>query len=127
MTNIREVLALNLKKHRQARGWSQAKLAEKTGTSTQYIGMLEIKGKFPSSEMIHKLAAALCIDPTELFFKNIAPEITKKNSQKAAIEDVSEGVSQILSDFFTKKILQYSTDCQQMPPQESDESNGKRI
>ncbi|MDR2070864.1 MAG: helix-turn-helix domain-containing protein [Treponema sp.] len=80
MTNIREVFALNLKKHRQTRGWSQAKLAEKTGTSTQYIGMLEIKGKFPSSEIIHKLATALCIVPTELFFKEIDPEITMKNS-----------------------------------------------
>ena len=50
MTNIREVLALNLKKHRQARGWSQAKLAEKVGTSTHYIGMLETKTKFPSGE-----------------------------------------------------------------------------
>jgi transcriptional regulator with XRE-family HTH domain len=111
MTNIREVLALNLKKHRQARGWSQAKLAEKTGTSTQYIGMLEIKGKFPSSEMIHKLAAALCIDPTELFFKEIDPEIATKNAQRAAVEDLSEGVNQLLSDFFTKKISQYDTDC----------------
>jgi transcriptional regulator with XRE-family HTH domain len=124
MTNIREVLALNLKKHRQARGWSQAKLAEKTGASTQYIGMLEIKGKFPSSEMIHKLAAALCIDPTELFFKEIDPQTRMKNSQRAAIEDVSEGVSQILSAFFAKKISQYAGDCQEIPPQEPDESNG---
>jgi transcriptional regulator with XRE-family HTH domain len=120
MTNIREVLASNLKKHRQARGWSQAKLAEKTGTSTQYIGMLEIRGKFPSSEMIHKLATALCIDPTELFFKELDPETTMKNSQRAAIEDVSEGALQILSNFFTKKISQYTTDDLQAPPQEPD-------
>jgi transcriptional regulator with XRE-family HTH domain len=126
MTNIREVLASNLKKYRYARGWSQAKLAEKTGVSTQYIGMLEIKGKFPSSEMIQKLAAALCIDPTELFFKEIAGETTMKNAQRAAIEDVSEAVSQILTDFFARKRLQYSTDCQQLPPQEQepDKSNG---
>jgi transcriptional regulator with XRE-family HTH domain len=124
MTNIREVFALNLKKYRQARGWSQAKLAEKTGTSTQYIGMLEIRGKFPSSEMVHKLAAALCIDPTELFFKEIDPEITMKNSQRAAIEDLDEELSQILSAFFAKKVLQYSTDPQRIPPQETDEPNG---
>jgi transcriptional regulator with XRE-family HTH domain len=110
MTNIREVLASNLKKHRQARGWSQAKLAEKTGTSTQYIGMLEIRGKFPSSEMIQKLAAALCIDPTELFFKEIDPETAVKNSQRAAIEDVSEDVNRLLADLFAKKIRQYSTE-----------------
>jgi transcriptional regulator with XRE-family HTH domain len=122
MTNIREVLASNLKKHRQARGWSQAKLAEMAGTSTQYIGMLEIKGKFPSSEMIHKLAAALCIDPTELFFKELDPEIIMKNSQRAATEDISEGVNQILSDFFKKRISIYAVDDQQTPPQEPDDS-----
>ena len=65
MTNIRDVLAANIKKYRYDRGWSQAVLAEKSGTSTKYIGLLETKNKFPSSEMIHKLASALGIDPTE--------------------------------------------------------------
>jgi transcriptional regulator with XRE-family HTH domain len=104
MTNIREVLASNLKKHRQARGWSQAKLAEKTGTSTQYIGMLEIKGKFPSSDMIQKLASALSIDPTELFCKEIDPETSLRNAQKAVIEDIGEAVNQMIADFFTEKV-----------------------
>jgi transcriptional regulator with XRE-family HTH domain len=104
MTNIREVLAANLKKHRQARGWSQAKLAEKVGTSTQYIGTLEIKGKFPSSEMIQKLAAALGIDPTELFHKEINPKTAIRKSQKAVIEDIGEEVSQLVTDFFTEKL-----------------------
>jgi hypothetical protein len=84
--------------------------------------MLEIKGKFPSSEMIHKLAAALCIDPTELFFKELDPKIVMKNSQRAAIEDISEGVSQILSDFFTKRISLYAADEQQTPPQDPGDS-----
>jgi transcriptional regulator with XRE-family HTH domain len=104
MTNIREVLAANLKKYRQARGWSQAKLAEKTGTSTQYIGMLEIRGKFPSSEMIHKLAATLGIDPTELFYKETDPQITIKNAQKAVIEDIGEEVNKLVADFFAEKV-----------------------
>jgi transcriptional regulator with XRE-family HTH domain len=104
MTNIREVLATNLKKYRQIRGWSQAKLAEKVGTSTQYIGTLEIKGKFPSSEMVHKLAAALRIDLTQLFSKEIDPETIKMNSQKAVIEDIGEAVNQLVTDFFAEKV-----------------------
>ena len=104
MTDIRAVLAANLKKYRQDRGWSQAKLAEKTGTSTHYIGMLETKAKFPSSEMIHKLARALGIDPTELFFKELAPEATMKNAQKAAFEDVGEAVNRFLSSYITDKV-----------------------
>jgi transcriptional regulator with XRE-family HTH domain len=97
-------LAANLKKHRQARGWSQAKLAEKTGTSTHYIGMLETKVKFPSSEMIQKLASALVIDPTELFSKGIDPAETIKNSQKAAFMDVGEAMSRFIADFVAEKM-----------------------
>jgi len=104
MTNIREVLATNLKKYRQARGWSQAKLAEKVGTSTQYIGTLEIMGKFPSSEMVHKLAAALGIDSTELFYKDADPETVIKNSQRVVLEDLGEAVNQVVADFFAEKI-----------------------
>ena len=102
--NIREVLAVNLKKHRQDRGWSQAKLAEKTGTSTQYIGMIEIKLKFPSADMINKLAEALKIDPTELFTKQIDKETMIKNAQKAAFEDIGEAISCFISDYVKKNV-----------------------
>ena len=88
MTNIRDVFAANLKQFRQARGWSQAYLAEKTETSTNYIGMLENSVKFPSSEMIQKLAYALGIDTTDLFSKGIDPISTMKMYQKAALEDM---------------------------------------
>jgi transcriptional regulator with XRE-family HTH domain len=103
MTDIREVLATNLKKYRQARGWSQAKLAEKSGTSTQYIGRLEIKDNFPSSEMVHRLASALGIDPTELFFKDIDPKTARKSTQKAVMEDAQEAISRFVADFFAQK------------------------
>ena len=102
MTNIRDVLADNLRQFRQARGWSQAYLAEKTETSTNYIGMLENSVKFPSSEMIQKLAYALEIDPTDLFSKAIDPITTMKRYQKAALEDI-----QVLLDrLIQKKIHQ---------------------
>ena len=104
MTDIRAVLASNLKKHRQDKGLSQAKLAEKVGTSTHYIGMLETKFKFPSSEMIHKLSGALGIDPTELFFKEIAPATTVRVAQKVAIKDLGEAVSQFVDDYIAEKI-----------------------
>jgi len=75
-----------------------------------YIGMLEIKGKFPSSSMVHKLAAALGIDPTELFYKEIDPETVLKNSQKAIIEDISEEVNRLVSNFFTEKARKLNED-----------------
>ena len=98
MINIRDVFASNLKQFRQARSWSQAFLAEKTETSTNYIGMLENTVKFPSSEMIHKLAYALGIDPTDLFSKGIDPVSTMKMYQKAALEDIHVLLGRLIND-----------------------------
>jgi transcriptional regulator with XRE-family HTH domain len=98
MTNIRDVLASNLKRFRQARGWSQAFLAEKAETSTNYIGMLENTVKFPSSEMIQKLAFALGIDPTDLFLRKVDPLSTMKNYQKAALEDIYELLGRLINE-----------------------------
>ena len=104
MTNIRELLAINLKKLRAARGWSQAKLAEKAKTSTQYIGMIETKIKYPSSSMVHRLAKAFDIDPAELFCKDIDPQTTMKNAQKAVIQDFGEEICNIINDLVAEKV-----------------------
>jgi transcriptional regulator with XRE-family HTH domain len=88
MTDIRDVFASNLRKFRQARGWSQALLAEKSDASPNYIGMLENKIKFPSPGMIQRLAFALGIDPTELFYAKIDPATTLNFYRKVALEDI---------------------------------------
>jgi transcriptional regulator with XRE-family HTH domain len=98
MTNIRDVLASNLKRFRQGRGWSQAFLAEKAEISTNYIGMLENTVKFPSSEMIQKLAFALGIDPTDLFSRETDPLSTMRNYQKAALEDIYELLGRLINE-----------------------------
>jgi transcriptional regulator with XRE-family HTH domain len=64
---LREVFIQNLREYRRERGISQAKLAEECETSTSYIGQIEIGNRFPSLEMIEKMAAALQIKPY-LFF-----------------------------------------------------------
>ena len=67
MTNLRGLLAKNIKKRRKFLGISQAILAEKAETSTHYIAQIEQKKKFPSSEMLERIATALDIDSPELF------------------------------------------------------------
>jgi len=67
MTNIRKLLAKNIKKYRKIRGFSQENLAERAKTSTTHIGMIEIGKKFPSVEMLEHIADALGIDTPELF------------------------------------------------------------
>ncbi|MDR2377039.1 MAG: helix-turn-helix transcriptional regulator [Treponema sp.] len=98
MTDIRDLLAQNIKKYRSALGLSQAKLAEKVDTSTNYIGLLEIKRKFPSPEMMERLASALGIDTTELFHKELSSKEAIKTYRKAAIEDIQWAVSQVIEE-----------------------------
>ena len=67
MTDLRKLLAQNIKNYRKIRGFSQEILAEKAGTSTTHIGMIETSKKYPSSQMLEKIAGALGIDTPELF------------------------------------------------------------
>lgn len=67
MTSLRTLLSLNIKKRRQILGISQVNLAERVGTSTQYIGQIEQNKKFPSPEMLERIAEALEIDSPQLF------------------------------------------------------------
>ena len=67
MTDVRELLARNMKRCRGILGLSQMKLAERVGCSTTLIGNIEIGKRFPSAENLNKIAAALEIHPSELF------------------------------------------------------------
>ena len=67
MTDLRKLLAKNIKNYRKIRGFSQEMLAEKAETSTTHIGMIETSKKYPSPQMLERIAGALGIDTPELF------------------------------------------------------------
>ena len=67
MTNIKEHLGSNIRHYRTQLGLSQAKLAEMVDMATNYLGLVENGKKFPSSEMIERIAATLGKDTTDLF------------------------------------------------------------
>lgn len=69
---LRSVFIANLKKYRRAKKLSQMKIAERCGTSVSYIGEIEIGRKFPSVEMIERLAETLEISPYRLFMEDDA-------------------------------------------------------
>ena len=56
-------------------------LAEKCGTSTAYIGQIEIGNRFPSLDMIEKMASALQIKPY-LFFLDETDKINGGGIEK---------------------------------------------
>jgi transcriptional regulator with XRE-family HTH domain len=78
---LKQIFINNLKKFRKKEGFTQMKLAELCNTSPSYIGEIEIGRKFPSAEMIEKLAETLRIEPYHLFKNSMEnsgnPEIEK--------------------------------------------------
>ena len=96
MTDLRELLAANMKFHRKNTGISQAKLAEKVNTATNYIAMIETGRKFPSTQMLEKIAFALNIDTPELFSAKALHMETAEQLQKDILLD--------LQKIITKKI-----------------------
>jgi len=101
MTHIRDVLAENMKAYRNARGFTQANLAEEVNTSTHYIGMIETKNKFPSPEMIERIALALGIDTVDLFATDKKQPKLIKSYQKATIQQVQSMVKHFLEEKLT--------------------------
>jgi transcriptional regulator with XRE-family HTH domain len=65
--NLKEIFVANLKNFRKRECLSQMALAEICDTSASYIGEIEIGRKFPSIEMVEKIAAALKVDAYRLF------------------------------------------------------------
>jgi transcriptional regulator with XRE-family HTH domain len=79
MTDIRLILAENMKKYRKILGISQEKLAEKMNTAPNYIAMIEVGRKFPSAGMLERIALALNVDTPELFTTNTVTFMTNSN------------------------------------------------
>jgi transcriptional regulator with XRE-family HTH domain len=96
MTSLRSLLAFNIKLQRQILGISQAKLAEKVNTSTHYIGMIETEKKFPTPEMLERIAAALEIDAPALFSTKDYPK-PKTETMVEFQEQVINDITQILA------------------------------
>ena len=72
---FQELFIINLKDIRKKRKISQAKLAEMCESSQAYIAEIEVGKKFPSPDMIEKIASALEIESYCLFQNNALKDI----------------------------------------------------
>jgi transcriptional regulator with XRE-family HTH domain len=101
MTSLRSLLSSNIRKRRKFLGISQAKLAEKVETSTHYIAQIEQMNKFPSVEMLERIAAALEMDSPELFSTQVFTEEAIKCVQdrvQAYLDEVCISIKQKITE-----------------------------
>jgi transcriptional regulator with XRE-family HTH domain len=107
---LKQIFIRNLRKFRKKEGLSQMKFAEYCNTTTAYIGHIETGRKFPSMDLIEKMANVLKVEPYHFFkiqkddslsadVENIFPRLPNamKNQIKIQI-DVS--MSKVLSEIF---------------------------
>lgn len=64
--DLKDVLATNLRRLRQASGMTQEELADQTGISSRYIGSIERARVSASVSILGRLANALRVEPCEL-------------------------------------------------------------
>jgi transcriptional regulator with XRE-family HTH domain len=97
MAKIREILAQNMKIYRQKLGITQPELAERANISTNFIGMIEQKRKFPAPEMLDRIAAALEIETPELFAVSASPQDELMKLHKEILTDLDRAISKAVS------------------------------
>jgi transcriptional regulator with XRE-family HTH domain len=98
MTDLRHLLASNMKFYRAKLGISQSKLAEKMDSATNYIAAIEAERRFPSIEILEKMAAALEIDTVELFSMEPLKTETINRFQQDILLNIEQFVSKFVSD-----------------------------
>ncbi len=64
--NIKKRFGLNLRNLREQKGWSQEKLAEKSGLHRTYISGLERGIRNPTITILQEVANALGVNPSDL-------------------------------------------------------------
>jgi len=97
MTSLRALLAQNIKQKRRILGITQANLAEKVGTSTHYIGQIELENKFPTPEMLERIASALEIDSPQLFSQEFFPVEAVQRFQEGVLSRLGTVVSEAIT------------------------------
>jgi transcriptional regulator with XRE-family HTH domain len=83
-----------MRDRRRILGISQEKLAERVSTSTHYISQIEQENKFPSPEMLERIARALEIDSPQLFSMNSVTDEAVKRFQEGILADMGAAMAQ---------------------------------
>jgi transcriptional regulator with XRE-family HTH domain len=110
MAGLRDILAYNLKENRKKCGYSQAKLAEIANITTQYIAMIEVSRKFPTPEMLDRLANALEIEAYELFIVKPSPEDELEKIRQNIRQDIRQEFKQEIIGEVVRTIKQALSD-----------------
>ena len=93
--SLQENFINNLRQIRKNKKMTQEKLAELCQTETSYIGQIEIGKRFPSINLIEKIAVALNVPAYVLF---------KENKSNVLTQEEIETLGEKTSDFVIREL-----------------------
>jgi len=105
MTSLRSVLAFNMKAQRHILRITQASLAERVRTSANYIALIESEKKFPTPEMLERIAVSLEIDAPALFSTRSFP-----SQETGTFAELREKILADLSEVITYRFKKFNQD-----------------
>ena len=101
---VRGLLSVNIKRFRNRRGWSQAKLAERLDISTNYLSDIETKKGWVTPTTLAKLADVLGIEVYELF----KPENSVSGNLKDVVNKLAKDLTIVLTESVEYARKQYA-------------------
>lgn len=110
MEDLRDILAANLRENRRRLDISQPKLAEMSDLSTHYVAMIETSRKFPTPEVLARLAKALGIPPHKLFHIPASPEDALERLHREVLIDIKQVVGEAVEKTIAEKCLAIKKD-----------------
>ena len=87
-TEIRSVLAKNIKSYRENRLWSQADMAEYSNISVPFLSEIERGNKWPFPETLGKIANALNVQVQDLFRDGASSSSEERDFSKKIVEEM---------------------------------------
>jgi transcriptional regulator with XRE-family HTH domain len=100
---LRYVLSANIKRFRKRRGWSQVKLAEQLGLSTNFLSDVETQKGWVSPLTLVKLAKALDVEVYELF----RPEHAMTHEMRDLVGKLTNDMAVLLNQSLEEVRSQY--------------------
>jgi transcriptional regulator with XRE-family HTH domain len=98
---FQELFIINLKDYRKTGNISQSKLAELCESTQAYIAEIEVGKKFPSPDMIERIASALGVESYCLFQNMTIPNGRKLTplQRNEIIDKLSYTITKIINQY----------------------------
>ncbi len=66
MADLKEIVAINVRRLRQGKGWTQEELADRVGLSARYVGQIERSQASMTVTVLGRIAEAFKVEAGEL-------------------------------------------------------------